>query len=186
MSQSSMNMNVRWLAWAGAGSLLLVPAVGMQFSDEVAWSRNDFLIFAGMLLGTGLGVELFLRRSSNRAYRLAGVITLVTAFLLVWVNGAVGIIGSEQHPANLLYFGVLGVGVVGAFASRLRASGLAWTTLLLAIFQTLVAVLAFVAAWGSAAPGWPWDTLVMTLIFTVLWLGAAWLFQRAARGNMIQ
>jgi hypothetical protein len=36
---------------------------------------------------------------------------LARGLLLVWVTGAVGIIGSEDNPANSLYIGVLGVGL---------------------------------------------------------------------------
>ena len=36
---------------------------------------------------------------------------IVAAFLLIWINLAVGINGSEDNPANLMYGGVLTVGV---------------------------------------------------------------------------
>ena len=49
------------------------------------------------------------------------------AFFLVWVNGAVGIIGNEENQANLLFFGVLAVAVVGSLIARFRAKGMALT-----------------------------------------------------------
>ena len=45
--------------------------------------------------------------------------------MLVWINLAVGIIGSEDNPANLMYGGVLAVGVAGAVAARFRPGGMA-------------------------------------------------------------
>ncbi len=48
------------------------------------------------------------------AYRFAVGVALAAAFLLVWMNLAVGLIGSEDNPANLMYFGVLAVGFIGA------------------------------------------------------------------------
>jgi hypothetical protein len=44
----------------------------------------------------------------------------VAAFILIWMNLAVGIIGSEDNPANLMYGGVLAVAIVGAFMVRFR------------------------------------------------------------------
>jgi len=38
--------------------------------------------------------------AGNKAYHLAVGTALAAAVLLVWVNLAVGIIGSEDHPAN--------------------------------------------------------------------------------------
>jgi hypothetical protein len=42
------------------------------------------------------------------------------ALLLGWVTGAVGIIGSEDNTASLMYGGVLLVGAAGAAVARLR------------------------------------------------------------------
>jgi hypothetical protein len=44
----------------------------------------------------------------------AAGVALATDFLLVWINGVVGIIGSEQEDANLLHGAVLAVGLLGA------------------------------------------------------------------------
>ena len=38
----------------------------------------------------------------------------MTGFLLVWVNIAVGFLGNENNPANLMFFGLLGLTLVGA------------------------------------------------------------------------
>ena len=49
----------------------------------------------------------------NKTYRRAFFVGFLGVFLLFWVNGAVGIIGSEDNPANLLYGGVVLTGFVG-------------------------------------------------------------------------
>jgi hypothetical protein len=41
------------------------------------------------------------------------------------MNLAVGIIGSEDNPANLMYGGVLAVGIIGAIIARFEPHGMA-------------------------------------------------------------
>jgi hypothetical protein len=75
------------------------------------------------MFGTGLAYELAVRMSSDTAYRAAAGIALAAAFILIWVNLAVGIIGSEDELANLMYFGVLAVGIIGALIARFQPHG---------------------------------------------------------------
>jgi hypothetical protein len=87
----------RIAGWSIGASLLLLPAVAMQFTDEVNWTGFDF-IFAGAMIGTvGLVLELAVRMTHNFAYRAGVGAALAAAFLIVWANGAVGMIGSEHN-----------------------------------------------------------------------------------------
>jgi thiazole synthase ThiGH ThiG subunit len=52
-------------------------------------------------------------------------LALVAAMLLVWVNLAVGIIGSEDNPANIMYLGVHAVLILGALLALFRPQGMA-------------------------------------------------------------
>ena len=96
--------------------ILLVPLVAMQFTEEVNWDLFDFAFMGTLLFGTGLAYELVARKAGAIAYRAAVGVALAAALLLVWVNGAVGIIGNG--PVNLMYFGVLAVLVIGAAVAR--------------------------------------------------------------------
>jgi len=51
----------------GAVTLLLVPFIAMQFSHEVSWSPDDFVVMGGLLLGTGLLCEFVLRKVKRNA-----------------------------------------------------------------------------------------------------------------------
>ena len=84
------------------GIILLLPLIAMQYTDEVVWDLADFVVAGVLLFGTGLAYELMARKGGTVAYRAAVGIALATVFLLVWVNGAVGIIGSENNDANLM------------------------------------------------------------------------------------
>ena len=172
----------RWrlAGWAAAAFLLLVPLVAMQFTDEVNWDVADFAIFGALLLGSGVTYELAARKTGNIAYKIAVGIAILAAFLLFWINGAVGIIGNEDNDANLMYHGVVLIGLIGAFVGRFEPRGMARAMFATAIAQALVAVIALVAGWGSSGPIWPRGVLGMTAIFVTLWLGSAWLFRRAA------
>ena len=171
----------RIAAWAGAVILLLLPLVAMQVSDEVNWGPFDFLVAGALLFGTGLALELAVRRSGSLTYRLGAGVALFAAFLLIWINLAVGIIGSEGEPANLLYVGVLVVGVAGAIVARFRADAMARAMLVTAGAQALVGVVALAAGWEKTGPRWPLDVLGLTVFFVARFGGSAWLFRQAAR-----
>jgi len=164
----------RWrlAGWGAAAALLLVPRVAMQFTDEVDWSAADFAVFGAMLAGAGGAFELAVRMTRSTAYRAAVGVALAAAFLLVWANGAVGIIGSEDNPANLMFGGVLAVGIVGAAVARFRPGGMARALVATAVAQALIAVIAAVAGLGNI--------FVSTALFSALWLASAWLFRRAS------
>jgi ABC-type uncharacterized transport system permease subunit len=97
------------------------------------------------------------------------------------MNLAVGIIGSEDNPANLMYGGVLAAAITGAFIVRSRPHGMARVLVATAFAQALVGLIALVAGLGSTGENWPRAIVVLTSFFAALWLVSAWLFRRAAR-----
>jgi hypothetical protein len=119
-------------------------------------------------------------KTGNLAYRAAAGVALAAALLLVWLSLGVGIIGKDGDPANLMYFGVLAVGVVGAILARFQPEGMARALLATALAQALVAVIALVARLGLPWSG-PAEILGLTGFFVALFAGSAWLFRRAAR-----
>ena len=105
---------LRIAPWVIAALILLLPLGAMQFTDEVVWDETDFAVIGAMLFGACGAYELAARMTGNVAYRAAVGVAVVAAFILIWINLAVGIIGSEDNPANLMYGGVLAVGILGA------------------------------------------------------------------------
>lgn len=164
----------RWrlAVWGSAALMLLLPLVAMQLTDEMNWGLADFALLGAMLASAGGTFELAARVTGNSSYRAAVVVALGAALLLVWMNLALGIIGSEDNPANLLYFGVLAVGLIGAVLARFQPHGMARALVATALAQALVAVIAGVG-----------HTFVLTGFFVALWLLSAWLFQRAHGGS---
>lgn len=74
--------------------LLLIPFVAMQFSKEVNWSIFDFVVMGILLLSVGLFIELVLRKVKTTKNRIIICGAIIIAFLLVWAELAVGIIGT--------------------------------------------------------------------------------------------
>lgn len=166
------------------GFILLVPLVAMQFTDEVVWDLLDFVVGGSLLFGTGLAYELVARRMGSIAYRVAVGIALGGALLLVWVNLAVGLIGNEQNPANLMYFGVLAVGTIGALIVRFRPRGMARAMFIAALAQALVPVIALLI-WNPDVSSTEAFVGILRVfgvnsIFVLLFLVSAGLFRNAA------
>lgn len=173
----------RAAAWTVAiAAALAVPLTAMQFSREVQWSAFDFL-FAGALMGAVAVVYELAARRGSALYRAGAGVALAAALLLVWVCGAVGIVGAETDPANLVFLGVLATAFCGALLSRFRAAGLAWTFAATAAAQIAAAIVALLARWGADGPAWPWDIVGASAMFTAMWMLASALFRRAARAG---
>ncbi|MEJ7745553.1 MAG: hypothetical protein WKF61_02130 [Luteimonas sp.] len=165
----------RMATWGTAAALLLLPWVAMQLSAPgVLWTGSDFVVM-GVVLAVACGTyELGAWLSGNGAYRAAFGVAVVAGFLLVWINLAVGIIGDEHDRANLLFGGVLAIGIIGALIARFQAQGMARALVATAIAQVLIGVTALAAGWG-------YEAAALGGFFGALWLTSAGLFRKAAR-----
>jgi hypothetical protein len=179
-SQGSVGgSRLRVAAWSGAALLLLLPAVAMQFTDEVNWSTGDFVIMGIMIAVVGGVCELTVRATGNTTYRAGVGLAVLACFLLTWANAAVGLIGSEDNPANMMYAGVLALVIIGAVIARGQAPGMART-----MFATVAALVVIAAIAMVLRLGAPYTTPVqivwLTTFFAALFAGAGVLFQRVA------
>ena len=163
-----------------AAFILLLPFVAMQVTDQVVWSRFDFLVAGALLLGTGLLLELAARKARHHSYRAAAVVAIGAVFLLVWLNLAVGIIGEPGEPANALYVGVLAVGLGGAVTARFRPAGMARAALATALAQALVAVVALLTGKAQAPVSSVSEVVGLNGLFVALFIVSAALFWHAA------
>ena len=167
--------------WGTAAILLLLPLIAMQFTAEVNWDVADFIIFGAMLVTAGGAFELAARMSPNRAYLAAVGAALAAAFFLVWMNGAVGLIGNVENPANLLYAGVLAIGIIGTVIARRQSKGMARAMVATAAAQVLVPVIALIAGLSNTPE--MGSTFAVTGIFFALWLTSAWLFRKSGQST---
>jgi len=157
----------RLIGWGGAACLLLVPLIA-----RAPWTAFDFACMAFLLGSVGLGFELVARKSNSAPYRVAAGVAILAAFLLVWINGAVGMIGSEDDPINLLFLGVLAIGGVGALLARFRPRGMAVAMLATAAAQALAGLSGLASDWRGG---------ILATGFSAFWLLSAALFREAER-----
>jgi hypothetical protein len=159
---------------------LLLLLIAMQVTDDGHWDEADFAAAVALIVAVGVTYELAARLTGNVAYRAAVGVALATAFILVWMNLAVGIIGTEDHPANLLYGGVLAVGIIGAVVARFQPHGMARALVATALAQASVGAVALLAGPGAKVPTRPANILGLTGLFAALWLLSASQFRKAA------
>ena len=74
--------------------LLIIPLIGISFTDEFDWSLSDFIVAGLVLLVFSLSANFIVLRISNRNRRVFFMTILLILFLLVWAELAVGIFGT--------------------------------------------------------------------------------------------
>lgn len=163
----------RVAGWGTALVLLAVPLIAMQFTRDVHWTPSDFGFAATMLGALGLGIELTVRRSSNGYFRAGMACAMLAAFMIVWANAAVGMVGNEDNPVNLLFASVILIALFGAAGTRLRAQGLARVMFVAGTAQ--IAIASVFGIMGSDVRGG-----LFSIILAMPWLLAGLMF-RAAR-----
>jgi hypothetical protein len=164
---------LRIAGWSLAAGLLALPAVAMQFTDKVDWSGSDFVFAAIVFAIVGGLLELAARASASLAYRVGAAMAVATGFLTIWITLAVGIVGAEDNPQNILYFGIVGMGTCVAVAARGDPRALARGMGATAAFQGLVCLIHVIDG--------VYPAVMIDGFFTMTWLTAGALFARAAR-----
>lgn len=178
-SDKQLTQSILWLSLI-TGTILLIPLIAMQFTHEVVWTLSDFLFAGTLIFGSGLTYKLVTRESEKLIYRAAVGAALATGFILVWANGAVGIIGTEANPINLAYYGVLFIGLVGTSISRLQPKGMSVTMIITALAQAMVTIIALLGGYYQSPPSSVIEILGVNGFFILLWIGSAIIFRFAA------
>ncbi|NII81930.1 MULTISPECIES: hypothetical protein [unclassified Pedobacter] len=75
-------------------SILAIPLIAMQFTNEVDWTLSDFIIAGTLLLSTGLAIELVIRNLKTGTLRTLILVVILLALFLIWAELAVGIFGT--------------------------------------------------------------------------------------------
>jgi hypothetical protein len=109
------------------------------------------------------------------------MVALGATLLLGWGVFAMGVIGAEGDPFDLLYVGVLAIGIMGAVIARLEPEGMTWALLAMALAQAVVTVVALIVGKQASPVSSVAEIVGLNGFFVALFIGAAWLFRRAAQ-----
>lgn len=165
----------------GTGIMLLIAAV-LTLLAIWHWKPGAFVLaFVLLLGGAGLTYGLVAKKMLNsKVYRFAVGLALAAVFILVWMNAAVGgILGDD--PANMMYFGVLLVGCIGAAIAHLEPQGMSRALFATAFAMVLVPAIALIIG-TPAIDNRVEAAFALHAAFATLFVGSALLFRKAARG----
>jgi len=177
-----MQNKSRLVVWIALAALILSILLAMQFqsfTDEV--QSDEAVAYAVLFLAIGAIYELWQwLKARNKMYRTAFGVGFFGLFFLGWVSGAVGIIGSENNPINLMYWAVPSVVFIGSSISLLRYRGMMYTLFAAAAVQALIPVIALVispeVSWGNAGVA---GVFMVNGLFVALFAISGLLFRRA-------
>jgi len=110
----------------------------------------------------------------NAAYRAGVGVAVLTSFLLVWTT----IVRDNGESAG--FFLLVMAPVVGGYATRFRAAGMARTMLGVAVMQIVWTLAVATAPVTALVSDGVFKTWLFGGVFTALWLGSAALFRAAA------
>lgn len=164
----------RTAGWGALVALLILPAIAMRLTPEVDWTASDFIFAAIILTALGIGGEIAFRVGRSAPHRMGIGIAAIGGFLTVWINGAVGMLGSEGEATNLAFIAMAGVAAVLSFLVWFRPSSMRWIMTVLSAGQFAVGVAA--GFWTMPGHAIEWGVLAF---FALIWGAAAACFHAA-------
>ncbi len=139
------------------------------------WDALDYMAALALVAGSTGAYWIATRSARSLWHHVAVLIAAGGALLMLWMQLAVGLIGSGAHPINEAMGLVLVVGATGALLSRFRASGLRTTLLVAAGTQMVLGAIGFILLPAEFFS----DTFLVTAFFSGLWTASAFLFHLA-------
>jgi hypothetical protein len=123
----------------GALGVLMVPIVASRVVEGWNWSAGSFVLVYVLFFATGMAYAAIARKMNAWAYKAGVGLARVAGFALAWSNMVH--VADSENPANLVYYSVLVVGIIGALLARLEARRLARTLFAMAATLALIALL---------------------------------------------
>lgn len=117
--------------------------------------------------------------SGRGRYRAGVAVAVLASFLIVWTTIV------RDDGSGMSFFMIPMTAMVGGFAARFQAGGMARTMLGVAVVQMLLGLAVATAPVVAQVPGGPLRAMVFTGVFIVLWLAAAALFRGAAKRTIL-
>lgn len=183
LSSSTMIQKILKLA-LGIAAVLLIPLIAKFTVPDFGWSNGDFIAAYVMMFVPSLAFLVISHTAKNNEYKYALALALLGAFLMIWIGGAVGIIGTEDNPANVVFFWVLVTGFLSSCLSMFRPVGMSRAMFLTAAAQVAAPIVAYFI-WPPTDGAGAWDPNILgvfgiSYFFAAMFLVSAILFKRSA------
>ncbi len=160
--------------------ILLIPLFANHRVEGWNWTFFDFVFAFVVFFGSGLAYSFLSTRMNGFAYKAGIAVAVFSSLVLIWVNAAVGIIGND-NGTNLLYLGVILLGLIGICVAHFKASGMARAAFLMAAALFLVPFVALIF-WPSLEWGEPGilGVFILNSIFVALFIVSGLLLRHVA------
>jgi hypothetical protein len=158
----------------GALAALMVPLVASRVVDGWNWPPRVFVVVYCLFFATGMVYALIARKMGAWSYKAGVGVALGAGFALGWSNMVH--VADSENPANLVYYGVLVVGVVGAWVAQLEAGGLSRTLFAMAVVLALIALMLP----SGAPPELARNMAIGHALFVAMFIGSGLLFRHAS------
>ena len=81
------------------GIILLIPLIlsvrdGGTKNMGWNWTLSDFIVMGALLFCAGLALDFMVKKLTRPVYQILSILTIIIAFLLIWIELAVGIFGT--------------------------------------------------------------------------------------------
>ena len=169
---------------------LLFPFIAVESADALGLSEDDaffdrlpLLLLALILIGIIIAVVLTWKNKSG--IRSALGLALFTSFLIVWMNAAVGIIGSEENRINIIYYGLVIFSIIWVMFENYSVLGFARSMFASMIVAVLLGVSVMIIA-GINGVSFIGLIQIAALngMFATLYGISALLFRRSAQNSI--
>jgi hypothetical protein len=158
--------------------VLMVPLVASRVVAGWNWSAGSFVFLYVLFFAIGMAYAVIARKMGVWSYKAGVGVALVAGFALGWYNMVH--VADSENPANLVYYTVLAVGIVGAALARLHARGLAYTLFAMAATLALIAVLLP----SGAPPELARNMAIGHGVFVALFTASGLLFRQASLAGL--
>lgn len=161
--------------------LLSVPLIAMLFTPRVNWDFFDFAIAGIIIFAHAYTFRAVTLQSDQFIFKIAMGFALLSGLFLLWSNLAVGIIGAEDNPANVMYLFVFLIGLMGSFLARFRAQQMSVVLFITAAAQALTVIIALSMGMQNYPHSSVMEIFAVNGFFIVLFSTAGLLFKQAAK-----
>jgi hypothetical protein len=156
--------------------VLMIPLVA-----NWPWTAFDFVFASILFFGAAFAYEMVARIGDSTTYRLAVGLAVAAGVLLIWINGAVGIIGDEGNSATLMYWGVIAIGLISTLMAHFEPRKMTRAMLTTAFAQFIIPLIALVF-WKPQITETPGvlGVFILNTFFVLIWIGSATLFRNSS------